>query len=129
MRLVDAAGNASAPVALDLATLPGRRAERRSTFDPPLGDSDAAATPLAAGQVVTVAGRTDPALAGAFVGSRRSAWPRRQPDLAVGADGSFAACWRAPEAGLYILRLEVPVGRAANGFDYLTETFEGHLRG
>ena len=104
VRLVDAAGNASAPVALDLAALPGA-AGATVAFDPPLGDSDAAATPLAAGQVVTVAGRTDPALAGAFVRFEAIGVSEAQPDLPIGADGSFTASWRAPEAGLYMLRL------------------------
>jgi hypothetical protein len=128
MRLVDAAGNASPWVDLVLATLPVRQGAI-VTWSPALGGSDATATPLAAGQSVTVSGRTDPALAGALVDFEAVGTADPSPELRVAADGTFAHSWTAPEAGLYTLRVRVPVGRAANGFDYLTQVVDGHVRG
>ena len=127
VRAVDAAGHASAPATVDVATLPVATGAS-VTFDPPLGDSDATATPLAAGQVVTFSGRTDPALAGASVDVEGIGDSREQPAPLIGVDGSFAGSWRAPEAGLYLMRLRVPVAPLPDGLNFVTETFEGHFR-
>jgi hypothetical protein len=128
VRLVDAAGNASAPVGIDLATTPARGGAV-VTWDPPLGAGRFAATPLRAGQAVTVTGRTDPALAGVPVEFEAIGTDETFDGLVVGPDGSFSLTWRAPRPGLYILRATIPVARAASGFDLVRETFEGHLRG
>jgi hypothetical protein len=128
VRLRDAAGNASAPVDVDLATtpsLPGATV----TWDPPLSAGALTATPLRAGQAVTLSGRTDPALAGASVDVEVVGTAEPPPEPLVAADGTFSATWSAPEPGQYILRVRVPVARAANGIDYVTQPFEGHLRG
>ncbi len=128
VRLRDAAGHASAPVDVDLATTASRPGATM-TWDPPLSGGALTATPLRAGQVVTLSGRTDPALAGAFVGLEAVGTAAPSPEIRVAADGTFSTRWSAPEPGLYILRVRVPVARAANGIDYELQTFEGHLRG
>ena len=68
VRLVNAAGNASAPAVVDLAGAPSAAAAT-VTFDPPLGPCEARATPVAAGRAVTVSGVTDPSLEGLTGGS------------------------------------------------------------
>jgi hypothetical protein len=128
VRLVDAAGNASAPVAVDLATTPSRGGAVL-TWDPPLGAGRLAPTPLRAGQAVTVTGRTDPAFAGLPVEFEAIGTSEAFDGLVVGPDGTFSLTWRAPHPGLFTLRAGLPVARAANGFDLVRETFEGDLRG
>ena len=106
VRALDAAGNASPWADVALAAVPAR-AGATVSWDPGLGPFDAAATLLSAGQVVTVRGRTDPALAGAFVyfeaiGSALEApeiqvaptgrSPRRGPRRAPGCSRSASAC-------------------------------------
>ena len=128
VRLRDAAGNPSAPIDVDLVTI-GSRPGATVSWDPPLSPAPLTATALRAGQVVTMSGRTDPALAGAFVDFEAIGTDAPSPEIRVAPDGTFSTTWSAPEAGGYILRAHVPVGRAANGIDYVTQTFEGHLRG
>ena len=128
VRLRDAAGNRSAPVDVDLATIASRPGAT-VRWDPALSPWRLTATPLRAGQVVTMSGRTDPALAGAFVAFEAIGTDAPSPEIRVAPDGTFSTTWSTPEAGGYILRVRVPVGRAANGIDYETQTFEAHLRG
>ena len=128
VRALDAAGNASPWAEVALATVPAR-AGATVSWDPGLGPFDAAATLLSAGQAVTVRGRTDPALAGAFVYFEAIGSALEQPEIQVGADGTFAATWTAPRSGLFTLRVRVPVARAANGIDYRLERFQGWVRG
>jgi hypothetical protein len=128
VRLVDAAGNASAPADVDLAATPSRSGAV-VTWDPPLSPGQLTATPLHAGQVVTVSGRADPAFAGLPVQFEAIGTSESFPGLVVGPDGTFSLTWRAPRPGLFTLRVEPPVARAPNGIDLVRETFEGHLRG
>src|SRR6185436_11581350 len=89
VRLRDAAGNASAPVDVVIGSL-ASRADAVVKFDPPLGSADATATPLAAGQAVTMTGRTDPALAGSFVRVEAIGTAEPSPELEVAPDGTFS---------------------------------------
>jgi hypothetical protein len=128
VRLVDAAGNVSAPVTVDLAATPARGGAVL-TWDPPLGAGALAPTPLRAGQAVTVTGRTDPRFAGLPVRFEAIGTSETFDGLVVGPDGTFSLTWRAPGPGLYTLRAEVPVAGGTAGSDYEYDTFEGHLRG
>lgn len=128
VRLVDAAGNASAPVDVDLAAVPSAPAAT-ITWDPPLSPHTERPTILAAGQVVTVRGRTDPAFAGLVGRFEVIGSAIDQPPLQIGADGSFSMSWTAPESGEYELKVHVPVARAPNGFDLIQQIDGGHLRG
>ena len=127
VRAVDAAGNASAWAAVDLAAVPSR-AGATVAYAPAAGPFAAVAPSLAAGTGVTLSGRTAPALAGApveleVVGSSEA------PTTIVAPDGTFRFAWTAPEPGLFLLRVRIPVARAVNGFDLVRETYEGWYRG
>jgi hypothetical protein len=128
-RLVDAAGNASAWVAVDLAAAPSSAAAT-VTWSPPLGVAAASATPLGPGRSVTISGTTDPALAGiGFVRFEAIGEGGTPADLPIAPDGSFSTTWTAPDPGLYILRVRVPVEREADGLTFRTQVVEGHVRG
>ncbi len=109
LRAVDAAGNASAPIGIDLAALP-RAAAATVAFDPALGAFEARATPLPAGRAVTVSGVTDPSFAGLawqleVIGTQVS------QTLPIGPGGAFSATWAPTEPGLYRVVADGP-GRA-----------------
>lgn len=129
VRLIDAAGNASAWVGVDLASVPGSPAAGIA-WNPPLGVAAASATPLAPGRSVTVSGITDPALAGiGFVRFEAIGDHGTPADLPIAPDGSFSTTWTAPASGLYLLRVRVPVESEAGGLAFRTQVVEGHVRG
>ncbi len=126
VRLVDAAGNASAPAALDLRALPGAAAATVG-FDPPLGSYPGRATPVARGRSVTVGGVTDPSFAGLswrleVIGTQIAL------DLTIGPGGALAGSWTPTEPGLYKVVAEVPVERIPGSIELRRQRFEGWLR-
>jgi hypothetical protein len=126
--LVDAAGNASPPVAVDLtaaASVPAATVDS----SPAPGAGPSSAVPLAAGQSVTISGSTDPAFAG--VGGRLEAIGHTEdaPSFQVGAGGRFSVTYTPPAAGLFTLRLRVPVERLPDGINFRMQLWEGHFRG
>jgi hypothetical protein len=127
VRLVDAAGNASPPV----AAVPAATVLAASIgSSPAAGSGPATAVPVAAGQSVTISGSTDPALAG-YPG-RFEAIGNTNPgrfDVPIGTDGRFSFTWTPPEAGLYILQVRVPVERLPDGINFRMQSWEGHFRG
>ena len=125
---VDAAGNASAPVDLDLAAVPSVPGAT-ITSDPPLTGRPERPAVLAAGQVVTFSGRTDPAFAGPYGDFDVIGSADEPPPVEIRPDGTFTVSWTAPRAGEYILRLRVPVARKPNGFDFVFRSYGGVLRG
>ena len=115
VRLVDAAGNESAPVTLDIPVLRSE-AGASVSFDPPAGTDETRATQLPAGQTVTVRGLTDPAFAGSVVhvtviGTDVSL------DVPIEPDGSFTAAWTASAPGLYKIVADVPVERIPDALE------------
>lgn len=129
VRLIDAAGNASAWAGLDLGALQSTAAATVA-WSPPVGVAAASATSLAAGQSVTVTGTTDPAFAGTgFVRFEAIGEHGTPADLPIAPDGSFSTTWTAPAPGLYILRVRVPVAREGDGLRFRTQVVEGHVRG
>ena len=131
MWLVDAAGNASPPVAVDLAAAASASG---ATIDssPAAGLAPAASVQLADGQTVTVSGATDPAFAGQFAtfqahtaGAEETAAAR----LTIGADGRFSITWTPPEAGRYDLTVRVPVEHPPGQLNPRMQTWRGHFRG
>ena len=109
--LVDAAGNASPPVAVDLAAAASASG---ATIDssPAAGSAPAASVQLADGQTVTVSGATDPAFAGQFATFQAHTAGAEETDasrVTIGADGRFSITWTPPEAGRYDLTVRVPV--------------------
>ncbi len=126
VRLVDAAGNASAPAVVDLAGAPSAAAATVA-FDPPLGPYEARATPVAAGRAVTVSGVTDPSLEGLtwrldVIGTQVSA------DLPIGPGGALSGSWTPTEPGLYKVVAQVPVERIPGSFELRRQTVEGWVR-
>lgn len=121
VRLIDAAGNVSAPAEASLSAAASMPAAT-VTFSPALA-RDVDEVPLLPGGVLTFSGRTSPAVAGAAVMIERTIVAE------VGPDGTFAGTFRPPYAGVYGVRLKVPVARAAIGFDYTNEVVVGLVRG
>ena len=113
VRLVDAAGNASAWVPVDLSRVaPAARVD----FTPALGTDFVVATRLSGQRVVTISGATDPAFAGLsvildVVGESES------QELTIGPDGTFTTTWSPAARGEYRLIVKVPVERQPDGFN------------
>ena len=124
VRLVDAAGNASSWVALDLARV---APAARLAFDPLLGPDDAAATRLSGSRVMTITGATDPAFAGLpvqfdVIGESEARL------VTIGPDGTFTTSWAPAARGGYRLILKVPVERLPDQINLRYETFDGYAR-
>ena len=126
VRLVDAAGNASAPAAIDLATLPGAAAATVG-FDPPLGAYAARATQLPGGQAVTVSGVTDPTFAG-LTWDLEVIGTATRLTLPIGPGGVFSGTWTPSGPGVYTVVARVPVERIAGGVELRVQTVEGWVR-
>ena len=127
VRLVDAAGNTSAPVALDLQGLPAH-AGATVSFDPAPAADETRATQLPAGRPVTVSGVTDPSFGGLtwrleIIGTAASV------DLPIESDGSFSGSWTPSAPGLYKVVAEVPVERVPDSVELRRETFLAWARG
>ena len=106
LRLVDAAGNASAPASIDLQALPAQ-AGATVSFDPVPAADETRATQLPAGQPVMVSGVTDPSFAGLtwtleIIGTATSL------DLPIGPDGTFSGSWTPTAPGLRRRQPEMP---------------------
>ena len=125
-RLVDAAGNASAPAAIDLGTLPGAAAATIG-FDPPLGAFAARATPLPGGRPVTVSGVTDPSFAG-LTWDLEIVGTATRLTLPIGPGGAFSGTWTPSEPGVYTVVARVPVERTPGGVELRLQTVEGWVR-
>jgi len=127
VRLVDAAGNVSAPASIDLGGLPAQ-AGATVSFDPAPAKDETRATQLPAGRPVTVSGVTDPSLAGLswhleIIGTATSL------DLQIGPDGTFWGSWTASAPGLYQVVAEVPVERIPDSIELRRERFTAWVRG
>ena len=127
LRLVDAAGNASAPAVLDLNSLLAH-AGATVSFDPGLGADQTRATQLPSGRTITVSGMTDPQFAGLSVtldilGTATSL------ELPIGPDGAFSGSWTPPAPGKYQVIAEVPVERVPGSIELRRERFAGWVRG
>ncbi|MGD9694575.1 MAG: hypothetical protein AB7V42_02810 [Thermoleophilia bacterium] len=125
VRLIDAAGNASAPADVALGALPVSDGATVS-MNPAPGRFPADATPLADG-TVTVSGATTAAMAGLpvridLIGSSA------QTEAIVAPDGTFSAAITPPGPGLYAVVARVPVGRLPDGITLRHETATGHYR-
>jgi hypothetical protein len=127
LRLVDAAGNASAPAAIDLQALPAH-AGATISFDPPPAADPTRATQLPAGRPVVVSGVTEPGFAGLtwtlnVIGTTTSL------DLPIGPGGVFSGSWTPTAPGLYKVIAEVPVERIPGSIELRRERFVGWVRG
>jgi hypothetical protein len=129
--LVDAAGNVSPPVQVDVAAAASVSAATIGS-SPAVGSASATAVPLADGQTVTVSGTTDPAFAGRFATFQALLPGAQEIDPVrptIGADGRFSISWTAPEAGLYDLTVRVPVEHPPGHRNPRMQTWHGHVRG
>lgn len=125
VRAVDGAGNVSAPVAVDLATL-ASVTEATLAAEPVLGAARGAPAFLRTGAPVRLAGRTDAAFAFADVEVRvRDEIVAR---IDVGPDGAFAGAWTPSGPGLFPVEVRVPVGREQNSDDLRYSVFAGFVR-
>ena len=127
LRLVDAAGNASAPASLDLQALPAH-AGATVGFDPAPAAFETRATQLPAGRPVTVSGVTDPSFEGLswrleVIGTAAS------QDLTIGPGGTFSGSWTPSAPGLYKVIAEVPVERIPASIELRSERFVAWVRG
>jgi hypothetical protein len=127
LRLVDAAGHASAPATIDLQATPVD-AGATIAFAPSLGADETRATQLPAGQAITVSGVTDPSLSG-LVWTLSVIGTTTTLDLPVAADGSFSGSWTPAAPGLYKVIAEVPVQRVPGSIEIRRERFVGWVRG
>ena len=131
VRLVDSAGNVSAPVQVDpAAAATGVAASIDSS--PAVGSAPATAVRLAAGQSVTISGATDPAAAGlvaTFQPLVTGAAEIGVSTLPIDSDGRFSLTWTPPFAGRYVLRVRAPVERLPDGITFRMQSWEGHVRG
>jgi hypothetical protein len=124
VRLVDAAGNASAWVPLDLSRV---APAARLAFDPPLGPDSVFVTRLSGARVVTISGATDPTFAGLSV-EFSVIGESEERLVTIGPDGTFTATWSPAARGDYRLILGVPVERLPDQVNLRYETFEGYAR-
>jgi len=129
--LVDAAGNVSPPVGVDMAAAASASG---ATVDssPAAGSAPAVAVQLADGQTVTVSGATDPAFAGQVATFQAHSAGAEESDAArlpIGADGRFSITWTPPEAGLYDLFVRVRVEHPPGQLNPRIQTWHGHVRG
>ncbi len=125
VRVIDAAGNASAPRDVDLGAVPSR-AGAVVAMNPAPGSSRVRLTQVAAGPV-TITGRTSPEFAGLLVDL---AVPGLAPQaLTIAADGSFTGSVTAIPTGEFQVTARVPVGRRADGITLEHEEAVGHYRG
>ena len=127
LRLVDAAGNTSAPASLDLQDLPAHTGATVS-FDPAPAADETRATQLPAGQPVTVRGVTDPSFTGLawtleIIGTATSL------DLPIEPGGTFSGSWTPTAPGLYKVIAEVPVERIPDSIEMRRERFVAWVRG
>jgi hypothetical protein len=123
-RLVDAAGNASAWVPLDLSRV---APAARLAFDPPLGPDSVFATRLSGARVVAISGATDPTFAG-LVAQFDVIGESEERLVTIGPDGTFSATWSPAARGDYRLILKVPVERLPDQVNLRYEAFEGYVR-
>ncbi len=126
VRLVDAAGNTSAPASLDLRALPAH-AGATASFDPAPAKDETRATQLPAGRTVTVSGVTDPSFAGLswhleILGTATTFDPE------IGPGGTFSGSWTASEPGVYKVIAEVPVERIPDSIELRSERFTAWVR-
>lgn len=125
VRVVDAAGNVSAPTHVDLAALPSATAATIAV-DPAPGAHPAQATPLAGGQALAIRGSTDPALAGLSWHVSIDAVTRVGGTVA--ADGTFAGSATPPGPGHFGVTVHVPLARGPGPSELRRQTLRGWVR-
>ena len=127
LRLLDAAGNTSAPVSIDLQGLPAHTGATVS-FDPAPAAYQTRATQLPAGRPVTVSGVTDPSFAG-LVWTLHIIGTATSLDLPIEPDGTFSGSWTPSAPGLYKVVAEVPIERIPDSIKLSRERFVAWVRG
>jgi hypothetical protein len=127
LRLLDAAGNTSAPASIDLQGLPAH-AGATVSFDPAPVADQTRATQLPAGRPVTVSGVTDPSFAG-LVWTLRIVGSATSLNLPIEPDGTFSGSWTPSAPGLYKVVAEVPIERIPDSIDLRRERFVAWVRG